>query len=277
MRNDLNATLYFLRRDELFKTVKPYSLDFDTEDVPRSNLKSHKVPDLLIKDMRESNYRFEDNGIEMIKYDERMQYEDWFDQKKIEDIYCEDIGRVLMKRLGCSSVQVFDALVRKRHPSFPDSYMDPTIQFQPAVRAHVDSTADAIMAVIRTLHGENAPKMLAKRWTYLNIWKPLKGPLRDWPLTVCDAKTVNPADELVASDTVFANVNRENMMVHHGDKQQWVYISNQMPDELMLFRQVDSQGSNPVPHTSFRLPLQDGEIPEPRESIEARILCFFDD
>jgi hypothetical protein len=61
--------------------------------------------------------------------------------------------------------------------------MDPTIEFQPAVRAHVgkhifylahssakqasDSTLGAIEAVIRTLHKEDAPKMLAKRWTYL--------------------------------------------------------------------------------------------------------------
>jgi hypothetical protein len=48
----------------------------------------------------------------------------------------------------------------------------------------------------------------------------------------------------VASDTVFANISRENMMVHYSKKHQWVYISEQMPDELLLFRQVDSNGSN---------------------------------
>jgi hypothetical protein len=77
-----------------------------------------------------------------------------------------------------------------------------------------------------------------------SVWKPLKGPLRDWPLAVCDATTVNQVDELVASDTVFANISRENMMVHYSEKHQWVYISDQMPDELLLFRQVDSMNSN---------------------------------
>jgi len=117
MMKDTQATLYFLRRDELFKTEKPYSLDFDTEDVPRSNLKAHKVPDVPIKDIRATGtrYNFEKNGIEMLKYEDRMEYEDWFDQKKIEDIYCEDLGHALIKRLGCSSVQIFDTAVSRKN------------------------------------------------------------------------------------------------------------------------------------------------------------------
>jgi hypothetical protein len=114
---DINATLYFLRQDDLFKKVKPYSLSYDTVDVPRSNLKSQKVTDLLIKDMRaeDAGYDFDKNGIEMVKYEDRMKYEDWFDQKKVEDIYCEDLGKALIKRLGCSSVQIFDTLVSYRN------------------------------------------------------------------------------------------------------------------------------------------------------------------
>jgi hypothetical protein len=113
---DTNATLYFLRRDELFKTEKPYSLDFDSENVPRSNLKAHKVPELPIKDLRTkgADFNFDNNGIEMLKYENNMKYEDWDDQKKIEDIYCEDLGRALIKRLGCSSVQIFDTNVSRR-------------------------------------------------------------------------------------------------------------------------------------------------------------------
>jgi len=116
---DTSATLYFLRRDELFKTEKPYSLDFDSENVPRSNLKAHKVPGLPIQDLRTKgpDFNFDNNGIEMLKYKDNMKYEDWDDQKKIEDVYCEDLGRALIKRLGCSSVQIFDTNVSSRDQS----------------------------------------------------------------------------------------------------------------------------------------------------------------
>jgi len=57
---------------------------------------------------------------------------------------------------------------------------------------------------------------------------------------VCDSRTVNLVKDLVASDTVFAN---ENMLVHYDENQQWFYISDQMPDELLLFRQADSSDS----------------------------------
>jgi hypothetical protein len=74
----------------------------------------------------------------------------------------------------------------------------------------------------------------------LSIWKPLKGPVRDWPLAICDACSINPKRDLRVNDDVFADVVRENMMVHYNEEQRWYYLSDHMPTELLVFRQVDS-------------------------------------
>lgn len=127
-----------------------------------------------------------------------------------------------------------------------------------------------------------------------SVWKPLRGPLRDWPLAVCDARSVSE-DELVVADQVYPKHVTENVQVHHGPSQRWYYLSNQQPEELLLFRQTDSKPEQlrgggksakltcfPVlsqsgcPHSSFCNPLSNAnELP--RESIEARALVYFEE
>ena len=78
------------------------------------------------------------------------------------------------------------------------------------------------------------------------MWKPLKGPLKDWPLTVCDATTVNSEKDLVASDQVFPRHVVENIQVHYNPEQKWYYLRDQRPDELWLFKQGGSHSESDV-------------------------------
>ena len=110
---DVTVTAYFLPKNDLYQTVKPYSLDFETEDVPRSNLTAQKVEDLLIKDLRgpEKEYSFEDNGIAVMNLESTMSYEDWNHQQKVQDVYCQELGVCVLNYLQASSIQIFDAQV----------------------------------------------------------------------------------------------------------------------------------------------------------------------
>jgi hypothetical protein len=68
----------------------------------------------------------------------------------------------------------------------------------------------------------------------------LKGPLHDWPLAFCDANTVS-VEDLDPHDHVFDESVRENIMVYYNPRQKWYYLSGQMPSEILLFRQADSE------------------------------------
>jgi hypothetical protein len=101
---------------------------------------------------------------------------------------------------------------------------------------------------------------------------------------------------LVAHDHIYGEAVRENVMVKYSPDQKWYYLSAQMPSELLLFRQADSENRtgkrcNPlslqkyltsvfvgVPHIAFDISEVMGtdEITQ-RESIECRILLCFED
>jgi len=40
----------------------------------------------------DSEYSFDKNGIAVVEYNGKMKYENWFDDRKVEDIYCQDLG-----------------------------------------------------------------------------------------------------------------------------------------------------------------------------------------
>lgn len=73
-----------------------------------------------------------------------------------------------------------------------------------------------------------------------SVWKPLRGPLEDWPLAVCDARTVDTAVDLAEATILHTDYVNHNCQAHFGKQQRWYYLRNQQPDELMVFRQYDS-------------------------------------
>ncbi len=110
---DIHATMYFLRRDDIYRKVKSYNLEYASEDIPISNLKTHKVENLFIKDLRgiEHEFTFNENGFAVLDLQSSMSYEDFNDPDKIERIYCRELGSCLLRYMQATWVQVFDAQV----------------------------------------------------------------------------------------------------------------------------------------------------------------------
>jgi len=44
-------------------------------------------------------------------------------------------------------------------------------------------------------------------------------------------------------DNIVRQQYAENVGVHYNQQQKWMYLSNHMPDELLVFRQADSDGN----------------------------------
>jgi hypothetical protein len=113
---------------------------------------------------------------------------------------------------------------------------------------------------------------------------------------VCDASTVDFAKDTVASDFVDSWGYSENVQVHYNKGQRWYYISNQMPNELLVFKSADSEEGQAsvfpgkqldrlirsltanfitgAPHGSFNNPDKtDKDLP--RQSLELRLLVTY--
>jgi hypothetical protein len=128
-----------------------------------------------------------------------------------------------------------------------------------------------------------------------SLWKSLQGPGDDWPLALCDVRTVDYEKDIVSQDLVFADRLNENSRVYYNKKQAWYYYPNLRDDEIIVFQQMDSRfpsgkGKIPpivereifqltcrvgVPHSGFMNPFADQDA-APRVSIEIRVFVYFE-
>lgn len=65
----------------------------------------------------------------------------------------------------------------------------------------------------------------------------------DWPLALCDAASVDFENDTMAGDVVEKTKAFENTQVHFNPQQKWYYLKDQLPSELLLFKNADSRSA----------------------------------
>lgn len=73
----------------------------------------------------------------------------------------------------------------------------------------------------------------------------LKGPNDDWPLAVCDFTSIDWDNDTTANDAIHIQRVGENWLLHHNEKHRWHYLSGMEDDDLLVFRNADSEGVRP--------------------------------
>ena len=117
----------------------------------------------------------------------------------------------------------------------------------------------------------------AFRYGIVNIWRSIGAPVRDAPLAVCDARTIQ-VDDLVTADVHYRDRTGEIYLGVHNAHHQWFYFSAMQRAEALVFKQYDSQVSGVARftlHAAFRHPDAPAGTP-PRQSIEARCLVVYE-
>ena len=89
-------------------------------------------------------------------------------------------------------------------------------------------------------------------------------------------------DDVVGCDQVISTgdgntIRFELSLYHHNPGQRWFYFPDLHPDELLVFTGHDSDPARPqgVAHAAFTDPSCPAGVP-PRESIDERLIAFFD-
>jgi hypothetical protein len=173
---------------------------------------------------------------------------------------------------GADRVHIFDHTVRRRVPGAQDRRDGLR---QPVARVHVDHTEKSGPQRVRDLLPDEADELLRGRLQIINLWRPIRGPLRDSPLAVCDAGTVSRQD-LVPSDLIYPDRTGETYAVLFSPAHRWYYVPEMERDEVLLLKCYDSRSDGRArfaPHSAFVDPTTPSDAP-PRESIELRSLVF---
>jgi hypothetical protein len=231
----------------------------------------------VIHDLRPaaSELSLEDVGFQLLTH--RSAVNNFWDEEEIRRVYYPESVELLQRVTGAAEARIFDHTLRRRVPGEADRSTKSGVPRQPANRVHVDQTAASGAARLRIEYPEEADELLRRRVAIVNLWRPIRSPVLDAPLAVCDASSVAPQD-LVASDLVFRDRRGETYNVVYNPGQRWFYAPHMRADEVLLLKCFDSRDDGAVarfaPHTAFTDPTAPADAP-PRESIELRAFVIF--
>lgn len=230
----------------------------------------------------------ESSGFELLHAPSAVR--DFYDNTAVMQTYYAECRQLAMRLTGASHAYTFDHLIREPGRQISGGGTDgkPVITGAEAgggyvAAVHVDYTANTRWDDYLAIHGVQVPAGV-ERIVSLNFWRPVGGMVLDQPLGLCDARTVRAQDlfETVvtgygASNYSWHQLGIETYNVKASAGQRWYYYPRMTPDEVLVFKSFDSEGTigRACPHAAFRLPAPRGA--PPRRSIELRVLCFITD
>ena len=251
---------------------KPMNLAYDP---PPGVARSTGAPEphrMTIYDARPIAARLslDDEGLAVVEH--RTAVKDLCDEDELRRVYYPEAERLIAEATGANRVLVFDHTIRRRVWGGVDRA--PGTPRQPVAIVHNDYTVKSGPQRVRDLMGEEAEELLRHRFEIVNVWRPIRGPLRDAPLAVCDAASVAFTD-LVASDLVYRDRTGETYRVKYNPAHRWFYVPEMRVDEAILIKCYDSAEDRArfTAHSSFEDPTAPKDV-LPRESIELRTLAF---
>ncbi len=253
-------------------TERPRNYTFDPpRGVPRSNVEN-EVRAVAIHDARPvaGSVSLDANGFALVEH--RSAVRDFFDDEEVRRVYYPEVERLVREATGADRVHIFDHTTRRR---VSDAEAQADAPRQPVRRVHIDHTARSGPQRVRDLLPDEADELLKGRVQVVNLWRPIKGPLLDSPLAVCDATTIS-FDDLVPSDLVYPHRVGETYSVKFNPAHRWYYVPRMRADEALLLKCCDTLEGVPArytPHSAFTDPTAPADAP-PRESIEVRTLVF---
>ena len=177
---------------------------------------------------RESEFTLDRNGFALVKAPTTVA--DFYNSEEIKRVYCPEVEQLLRGAFGASRVFVFDHNVR--NAGVPG--LAP-----PSRQVHNDHTVNSAPRRVRDHLGAEADELLKHRFGIVNVWRPVRGPVLDSPLALCDARSFSD-DDLIASDLVYAHVRGETSRVEYKPAHRWYYFSEMQTDEALLIRIHDS-------------------------------------
>ena len=191
----------------------------------------------------------------------------FYDAAEVRAIYYPEVERLLTAATGATRAVAFEHDVRCAPRRGVGEVRGPVKV------VHVDYTEVSSPERVRLYLPAEAEALLGRRYAVINVWRSIKGTVRDTPLAVCDAQSMRPADLNPTTE----GVKHEVYLFHFSANHRWYYFSAMGTAEALLLKCFDSIRDGRArftAHTAFADPTAPPAAPA-RESIEVRALVFF--
>jgi len=196
----------------------------------------------------------------------------FYDEHEVRAVYYPEVERLVKEVTAATRVLVFDHNVR----CAPMAKRKEKGAREPVKFAHNDYTIKSGPQRVRDLLPFEAEALLKHRFAMINVWRPIRGPVQESPLAVCDARSIRPED-WVPSDLKYQDRTGEVYSITFNPNHRWFYFPRMQRDEAMLLKCYDSMEDGRARFTAHSA-FDDPSSPQdaaPRESIEVRTLVFF--
>jgi hypothetical protein len=212
----------------------------------------------------------EENGAALLRSPTRVRR--FSDDAHVRERYYPESAEIIQAVLGADRVIVFDHNIR-RGSALPLEAESRELS-RPVPRAHTDYTPGSALRRLHLELGARAEESLS-RYLQVNLWRPIRGPVRDAPLALCDGASV-ASQALRTVELRYPDRTGEIYYLVHEPGQRWYFASDMSVDEAWLFKNFDSAphgSARAAPHSAFTDPRYLDA--SPRESIEVRALAIF--
>ena len=210
------------------------------------------------------------------------QVADFNDDAQLASIYTPEVEKLVAAIAGAREAVVFDHTRRSTDPSHRETYGSR----DPVPAPHSDYDDSSAIQRMRDKFGDAADERLRGRFAIVNVWRSMSGLIEQWPLTVCDSRTID--DDYLISTRREAPIRPEPSFEYarpsatrhaaYDANHCWYYFPRMTPDEVLLFKNYDTLTDGTARfslHSAFEDPDTPAD-PAPRETIETRAFVFYD-
>lgn len=218
------------------------------------------------------SFDLERQGFSFLRYPTAVR--DFTDRSEVESVYYPELERLLLRETGAAKVVIFDHTIRIGDPAKRDALG----VRDPVRNAHNDFTDESAPQRVRDLlPADEAEERLNRRFTSINVWRPLTGPVKTDPIAICEWDSIG-ANDMIVARRVYKDRVGGILNLSYNPRQRWYYFPEMERDEVILLKCFDSERDGRArwtAHAAFEDPDgNDGSLPA-RESIEVRTLLFY--
>ena len=245
---------------------------FGPNNIRRRTSGSERQHPMEIRDGRPARKEFSLDETGFVFVEHKSAVKDFFDSQQLESVYYPEVERLVKELSGAKRVVVFDHTLR----SGDEAEREAKLVREPVFSAHNDYTEWSGPQRVREIMGDEAERLLRRRFAILQVWRAIRKPIQANPLAILDARSLVPEDLLVAERRYPHRVG-QTYRLKYNPGHRWFYFPEMRRDEALVFKVYDSETDGRArftPHTSFVDPATPPGSP-PRQSIEARTMAFF--
>lgn len=223
--------------------------------------------DARVRNARLAETAFDSHGFTLVRHATDV---DFTDKDDFERRYYPEVCRIVQELTGASHVYAFMGILRGGEDAKGGG---------PALSAHVDFNEAALRQWLARLAPDQAEAFAGKRVVNVNVWRGTI-PVENFPLAVCDARSVEKSDFLRVSlgrpEGGFREGMPAGLNMAYNPAHAWYYYPAMQPDEALVFRLFDSANSawQMAGHTAVVDPTSRPGSPA-RQSFEVRTIAVF--